>query len=283
MIAFLGTGLLGSGFVRALRRRGGEPVHVWNRTSDKARRLEADGATVFDEPADAVRGVERVHLSLSDDAAVDDVLGRARPALEPGAVIVDHTTTTASGTIARAERWNAAGFTFVHAPVFMGPQNALESTGLMLVSGARPAVERVRPHLERMTGKLVDLGERVDAAAAFKLMGNTFLMAFTAGIAEMIGVGKACGIPADEAVGLFDHFNPGAFTGQRAHRIAGGNFSQPSWELVMARKDARLVVAEAAAAHVDLMVVPAIAVRMDAMIERGHAHDDWCVIGKDSL
>ena len=89
--------------------------------------------------------------------------------------------------------------------------------------------------------------------------------------------------PADEAVGLFDHFNPGAFTGQRAHRIAGGNFSQPSWELVMARKDARLVVAEAAAAHVDLMVVPAIAVRMDAMIERGHAHDDWCVIGKDSL
>jgi 3-hydroxyisobutyrate dehydrogenase len=51
----------------------------------------------------------------------------------------------------------------------------------------------------------------------------------------------------------------------------------------MARKDARLVVAEAAAGKVDLMVVPAIAARMDAMIERGHAHDDWVVIGKDNL
>src|SRR5688572_13983744 len=116
MIAFFGTGLLGSGFVRALLRRG-EVVHVWNRTEAKARLLEIDGAHAFDDPADAARGAERVHLSLSDDAAVDSVLERALPGLGRGVAIVDHTTTSATGTVARAQRWAERGHPFVHAPV----------------------------------------------------------------------------------------------------------------------------------------------------------------------
>src|SRR5262245_42175620 len=38
VIAFFGMGLLGSNFVRALRRRG-EEVRVWNRSAGKARAL----------------------------------------------------------------------------------------------------------------------------------------------------------------------------------------------------------------------------------------------------
>src|SRR5579871_3276725 len=123
MIAFLGTGLLGANFTRALLRRG-ESVQVWNRTPAKARALEADGAKAFDDPADAVRGAARVHLTLSDDAAVDDVLERARPGFAPGVILVDHTSTAPSGTRARAQRWEERKVAFQHAPVFMGPQNA---------------------------------------------------------------------------------------------------------------------------------------------------------------
>jgi 3-hydroxyisobutyrate dehydrogenase len=111
VIAFLGMGLLGSGFVRAYRRRG-EDVHVWNRTADKARALEADGARAFAEPAQAAEGAARIHLTLSDDAAVDEVLERARPGFAPGVVIVDHSTTSPTGTRARAERWAARGVDF---------------------------------------------------------------------------------------------------------------------------------------------------------------------------
>ena len=67
MIAFFGTGMLGSGFTRAWRKRG-EQVAVWNRTHDKAVALEAFGAKAFEDPAEAARGASRVHLSLSDDA-----------------------------------------------------------------------------------------------------------------------------------------------------------------------------------------------------------------------
>uniref|UniRef100_UPI0027BA56E0 NAD(P)-binding domain-containing protein n=1 Tax=Gemmatimonas sp. TaxID=1962908 RepID=UPI0027BA56E0 len=60
-IAYLGTGLLGSGFAEAALGRG-DSVTVWNRTREKAHALTAFGASVADTPADAVRGATRVHL-----------------------------------------------------------------------------------------------------------------------------------------------------------------------------------------------------------------------------
>src|SRR5262245_54212624 len=101
-IAFLGTGLLGSGMVETLLRRGND-VTVWNRTESKARALEALGARVAAAPEEAVAAVERVHMALSDDAAVDAMVERiAAPA--GNAIIVDHTTTSPAGTKERLQR-----------------------------------------------------------------------------------------------------------------------------------------------------------------------------------
>lgn len=281
MIAVLGTGLLGSGFTRALRKQG-ELVQVWNRTHARARALETEGIVAFQDAADAVRGASRIHVTLSDDAAVDATLAAAQPGFAQAALIIDHSTTSTAGAVARTARWRSNGITYLHAPVFMGPQNAAESTGLMLVSGDREHVARARPLLEPMTGKLVDLGPRVDAAAAFKLLGNLFLMAFTAGISDMLGLAKAMGIAPAEAATLFDHFNPGTTVAARARRMVDGPYDQPSWELAMARKDARLMEAEAHG-KVALAVLPAIATRMDEVISQGLGHCDWTVIAKDHI
>lgn len=282
MIAFFGMGLLGTGFVRALLRKGHD-VRVWNRTHAKAHVLQADGARAFTDPAEAARGAERVHLTLSDDAAVDDVLERARPALSPNVVVVDHTTCSASGTAERVARWSERGVTFVHAPVFMGPANALEGTGIMLVSGEPARVERVKGALEPMTGTLVNLGPRPDAAAAFKLLGNMFLMFMNAGFADMLALAKAMDVSPSAAASLFDRFNPGATAPARIQRMIDARYTDPSWELGMARKDARLMMEEAARSRVPLHVLPAIAARMDELVAQGHGRHDWSVLGKDSL
>jgi 3-hydroxyisobutyrate dehydrogenase len=282
MIAFFGMGLLGSNFVRACRRRG-EDVRVWNRTGDKARALEADGAEAFVDPAEAAKGAARIHLTLSDDAAVDEVLERARPGFAPGVVIVDHSTTSPTGTRARAERWSERGVEFQHAPVFMGPQNALAGSGIMLASGDPARVERLRPALEKMTGKLVYFGPEPDRAASFKLFGNLFLMFMTAGVAEVLTLAKALDVKPEDAGALFEAFNPGASLGARVKRILAADFANPSWELAMARKDARLMLEEADRSGVPLPILPAIAATMDRFLDRGHAHDDWTVIAKDAL
>jgi 3-hydroxyisobutyrate dehydrogenase len=264
-------------------RRRGEEVNVWNRTPAKAKSLESDGAHAFDEPAAAAADATHVHLSLSDDAAVDAVLARARPGLRAGTMIIDHTTTAPRKTAERIASWNARGFPFVHAPVFMGPQNALESTGTMLVSGARALVGAAKPRIEPMTGKVIDLGDRPDLAAAMKLLGNLHLMFLTSGLADLFTLARAMEVPPRDAAKLFDFFNPGTSIHGRIDRMLGAAWSSPSWELGMARKDARLMLEEAARAGEALAILPTIAARMDDFIARGHATDDWTVLAKDAL
>jgi len=282
MIAWIGTGLLGTNFVRALRARG-EQVQVWNRSPDRARALEADGATVFTDPVQAVRGAVRVHVALSDDAAVDDVLERCRPGLGPDAIIVDHTTTSPTGTAARVARWTARGVAFQHAPVFMGPQNALERTGFMLASGDRARFDALAPELAKMTGKLVYVGPQPERAAGMKLLGNLFLVSMIAGATDMLSLAKAMHIPAADAASLFDWFNPGAMLPARLQRMLEADFEHPSWNLAMARKDARLMIEEAERGGAPLTVIPAAAAEMDRWIAMGHGQDDWTVIAADTL
>ena len=72
-ITFLGTGLIGGALAEAAAKRG-DTVCAFNRTLEKARPLAALGVQVMSSAAEAVRGSERVHIALADDAAVDAVL-----------------------------------------------------------------------------------------------------------------------------------------------------------------------------------------------------------------
>lgn len=282
MIAFLGMGLLGSSFTKALLKKG-EQVQVWNRTAEKATALEASGAKAFDSIVDAVRGVQRIHITLSDDAVVDEVLAQAAPGIEPGTIILDHTTTSVEGAVKRTQDWAAKNIRYVHVPVFMGPANALEGSGVMLVSGDQAIAQEILPWLQAMTGKVINLGDRTGKAAGVKLLGNMFLITLTGGFSDMLATAKAMDLPASVITDLFSEWNPGAAAPARLQRILSADYDNPSWELQMARKDARLMMEEAARAGKTLTVIPAIAKEMDKWIEKGYRNKDWSVIAKDNL
>lgn len=280
MIAFYGMGLLGSNFTRALVERG-ETVHVWNRTASRAKALEPEGAVAFDHPADAARGAQRVHLTLSDDDAVDEVLESARPGFEEGVIVVDHTTTSPTGALDRVKRWADRGIAYQHAPVFMGPQNARHGTGFMLVSGDRARYDALEPELSKMTGKLVYLGPEPERAAQFKLLGNLFLLAMTSGLVDFLSLAKAMGVEPAEAASLFDWLTMPNTVPSRIKGMIKGEFGSPSWELVMARKDARLMMEAAERGSTTLTTIPAVANTMDRWIAAGHGHEDWTVMAKE--
>lgn len=278
-LAFLGTGLIGAGMVEGARRRG-EIVRVWNRTFEKAKALEAAGARAFSSPAEAVAGVDRVHLALKDDATVDAVIDACSVSLG-NAVIVDHTTTSPAGARARADRLLREGIQYLHAPVFMSPKLCREAGGIMLVSGPREIFARVEVGLKTMTGMVDYLGERPDLAAAHKLFGNAMILTITAGFADVLAMATALNIPPGEAHALFTKFNAAATLTYRGASMAAGNY-EASFELAMARKDARLMI-EAAGSEKKLAVLPAVAARIDQLLARGHARDDLGVLSIDSV
>ena len=260
--------MMGSGFVRNLIKHGHE-VHVWNRSADKAHALEADGAKPFATPAEAVRGVERIHLILSDDASVDSVLEPLVVLIPSEVWIVDHTTTAPTPTLERTTRWDARGKNYVHAPVFMGPAHALEGGGMMLICGTKVRYEALLPMLQTMTGAVHYVGAEAHRAATFKLIGNLSLIAITGILADVNRLGKAAGISASDAMAFFQIFNPGVALPTRATKVAAEQFSPASFEMTMARKDVRLMIEEAKRGGSDLWLMPGVAAMLDAGIARG--------------
>jgi 3-hydroxyisobutyrate dehydrogenase-like beta-hydroxyacid dehydrogenase len=254
----------------------GTPVTVWNRTPDKARALAADGASVADSPQEAVAGAGFVHFVLQDDAVVDGLLDRIAASLEKDAIVIDHSTTLPAATNERFARMRARGIRFVHAPVFMSPQMATDGVGLMLVSAAPRDYDEVRPQLEWMTGEVWYLGEREDLAAAYKLFGNAMLFAITGGVADVMSMARANGIDPMDALTVFTKFQPAGAIPARGARMARGDLS-PSFTVSMARKDVGLMIA--AAGREPLLVLPAIAKRMDETIGAGDSEKDLAAIG----
>ena len=281
MKAFLGMGLLGSNFVKAMLKKG-EQVQVWNRTTSRAKELEQFGAKSFEDINDVVKGVDTIHLTLKDDESVNEVLNAASGSLTQGAIIIDHTTTSKEGAIQRTKQWNERGFFYQHAPVFMGPVNALEGSGFMMVSGDQALIARLQPQLSKMTGKLLHFGPEVGKAAAMKLVGNTFLICFVAGLRDTLSMAKALSVPTSDLSSLLEDWNPASMLQARLKRMTSGDYSQPSWELNMARKDAGLFM-QASENKTKLAVIPSVAALMDEWIEKGHGNNDWTVIAKDVI
>lgn len=264
-VAFYGAGMLGSAMVRSMLRRG-VAVNVWNRTAAKAQALEKDGARVFADPAQAAAGADRVHCCLNDDASVDAVLDAAIAGIASECPIVDHTTVVPQRVAERVQRLAESGHALLHAPVFMGPPMALESTGVMMASGDLPLFARLRDPLQAMCSDLRYVGERPDLAAIYKLMGNAMILAVVGGINDMFCIAEQQEMSRAQAYELFSFYDPTGQIRGRGKRMVEGDY-HPLWSIDMAHKDA--VLMQAAAHHERLPVLDAMEALLRNVSARG--------------
>lgn len=277
-VALLGTGLLGTGFAEGMLARGGVELSVWNRTRAKAEALGEKGARVADTPADAVRGAERVHLVLLDDATVDATIDAFKSALGAETIICDHTTNLPRLTAERARRLTSEGVKYLHSPVFMSPMAAKNGTqGIMMSAGPRELFDRVEPGLKVMTGDLWYVGERPDLAACYKLFGNAMILTMAGGIADIFHMSDALKVDRREAFGLFSRFKTEGILPVRGAKILEKNYTA-SFALEVARKDARLMLESGAGEP--MPVIAAIAERMDQLIAAGFGDKDMAIMAR---
>ncbi|HET9030469.1 MAG TPA: hypothetical protein VFN49_09840, partial [Candidatus Aquilonibacter sp.] len=177
----------------------------------------------------------------------------------------------------RAQRLNAAGYPFMHAPVFMGPPQALSGQGTMLASGPRDLFDRLDPQLAKLASKRQYLGERVDAAAIYKLMGNLMILATVGGLADMFALAESNGLSRADAYKLFEFYSPQGQIDGRGKRMAHGEY-EAAWTADMALKDATLMLGSVDGRQ--LPVVDAVARELRATIGSGDAALDLAAIVK---
>lgn len=198
-IAFLGLGNMG-GPMAANLVSAGHAVHGFDPVAALTEAAKANGANVFDTGAAAVAAADVVITSLPNGAVVKAVYAEVLPAAKPGALLID--TSTISVDDARAMHELAAGHGLAHidAPVSGGIKGATAGTLAFMVGGDDDAVERARPVLEPMAGKIIHCGAS-GAGQAAKLCNNMVLAVQQIAIGEAFVLAEKLGLPAQS---LFD-------------------------------------------------------------------------------
>jgi len=157
---------------------------------------------------------------------------------------------------------------------------ARQGQGIIKVAGPQALFDAVKPALEQQAQRVEYWGERPDLAAAYKLMGNAFIIGLGALISDVFTLAAGTDVSAADSLKLLEFFNPGTILQNRGRNMSQGKFAA-SFELVMARKDLRLMLETAGARP--LAALPAIAARMDAVIAQGFGDQDFGVIARDAL
>lgn len=228
-VAFLGTGIMGAPIAGHLMDAGFE-LTVYNRTVSKTDALVARGAKLARTPEEAVRGAELVFTMLGYPTDVEEVYlggGGILDAAEPGAWLVDLTTSSPSLARDIAEAAEVIGKHAVDVPVTGGQSGAVAGTLTLIVGGSEQDCEPIREALEAFSSKIfyfdapgsgqaAKLCNQISLASC--MMGMSDMIAFAEQygldvpkVAEMVGSGMGSSVALTNlgAKVLEEDFNPG--------------------------------------------------------------------------
>ena len=272
-IAFLGTGTMGFAMARNLAESG-FTLRAWNRSLQRAEPLAEHGATICDDPREAVEGADVLITMLSDSATVLDTAKRALEGGEDKPVWVQMSTVGLEGTALCQDLADELCVTFVDAPVLGTRQPADERKLVILVSGPSQALDTCRPVFEALGHRVLELGEAGRATRA-KVAVNSWVLGVTGLIAETIQLAESLGI--DPQV-FFDAVEGGTldlpYARLKGKLMIERDFDEAAFKLSLARKDADLVLAAAEQEALDAPVLRAVAERLRRAESDGYGEAD---------
>jgi len=248
-LAFLGIGLMGKPMATRLAQAG-YPLRAWNRTPAKAEPLREAGATPCASLADAVRDATIVISMLEAGPVVSQVIDAALPALAPGALWIDMSSTRQDEALAFQARLLEHGCRFLDAPVSGGVAGAEAATLAIMAGGDSADFARAEPVLRAM-GAPTRVGPAGSGQVA-KLCNQLIVGATIGVVAEALLLAQAAGAdPAAVRAAI-----RGGFAGSRILELHGQRMLErnfvPGGQVKTQLKDQKNILAAAQAAGVTL-------------------------------
>lgn len=271
----LGTGTMGAGMARVMRREGLD-VAAWNRTRAKAEPLADDGVAVADSVVDAVRGADVVVTMLFDADAVLAVTDEITGSLGSDAVWLQSATVGIDGIrrIAAA----AHGAALVDAPMLGTKEPAEQGKLVPIVSGDSALIDKAQPVLDAVGSKTVRAGDELGQASALKLACNAWIFAITAATAQSIALAERLGIGGERFLQAIEGGpSDSAYAQLKGKMMMSDDFS-PSFGLDGGRKDLSLIAEAAKSAGLDSAVLDGVRAVFDRASDGGHGEDDLAAV-----
>ncbi len=246
-VSFIGLGVMGSPMAGHLAAEGHE-VCVYNRSPGKAQSWVARFAgELAATPREAAAGAEFVMTCVgNDDDLRSVVLGAdgAFAGMAPGAVLIDHTT--ASATVARELAVLAAEreLGFLDAPVSGGQAGAESGLLTVMVGGEAAIYARALPVIEAYA-KMVRLMGHAGSGQLTKMVNQICIGGLVQGLAEALHFAQCAGLDAEGAMAVIS--KGAAQSWQLEHRHASmlaGEFEH-GFAVDWMRKDLSILLEEA--------------------------------------
>ena len=243
--AFIGLGAMGFPMAGHLAAAGHE-VRVANRTSAKAFAWAGQyGGQAFEDPAEAARDAGFVALCVGADPDVRGLVPRLLPVMAPGALLVDHTTTSAELARDMAALAAASGCSFLDAPV-SGGQAGAEAGRLTVMCGGDPdAFARAEPVIGSYACAIRLMGGP-GAGQLTKMVNQIAIAGVVQGLAEALNFTLRAGLdPAEVLAAISQGAAQSWQMDNRWPTMAEGRFDF-GFAVDWMRKDLGLVLDEAA-------------------------------------
>ena len=246
-VAFVGLGVMGYPMAGYLAKAGHD-VTVYNRTKEKAASWAAEYAgVVADTPAAAATNSDIVFCCVGDDPDVRAVILGGDGVLEgigDGAVIVDHTT--ASATVAR-EVYEAArekNVGFLDAPLSGGQAGAESGQLAIMVGGDADVYERVLPVMQCYAKACTLIGP-VGSGQLAKMANQICIAGVVQGLSEALHFVKRAGLDPAAVIGAISKGAAQSWQMENRWETMIANEFEYGFAVEWMRKDLRIALEEA--------------------------------------
>ena len=279
-ICFIGTGLMGFPMAKNLLKKD-LSIKIFSRTLAKAKPLEEFGGIITKSISEAVKDTDIIFTMLSDDDAVEKVLGSQELLnnLKPSSTVIDMSSIKPKIAIKYGDLLNKKNVSFLDAPVSGGTIGAEEGSLAIMVGGDQKVFDNVFDILKIM-GNPTLVGP-IGSGQVSKLA-NQIIVGITIGaVAEAITLCEKAGVDANKFIkALSGGFADGKILQNHGKRMIDKDFS-PKGKVSTHLKDMNNIIECASGFNTQLPISNLIQSMFKSLVDQGNANDDHSALYKE--
>lgn len=246
-VSFIGLGVMGFPMAGHLQNSGYQ-VTVYNRTQQKAQAwVEMYGGEMAATPAAAAKDSDIVFVCVGNDEDLKQVVLGASGAfsgMKANAILVDHTTASASVARELAEQGKSIGLSFLDAPVSGGEAGAVNGQLTIMVGGEQSAYDAIEPVMQAYA-KFSKLLGKIGSGQLAKMMNQICIAGVVQGLAEALHFGENAGLDCEQVVEVISQGAAGSWQMDNRHKTMIKGEYDFGFAVDWMRKDLDIALTEA--------------------------------------
>ncbi len=281
-VAFVGLGVMGYPMAGYLSKAG-YSTKVFNRTKVKADTWASEyQGQACETPKQAALDADVVFVCVGNDDDVRSVVfgeDGILAGLKPGAVLVDHTTTSADLAIELAAAAKENGNSFIDAPVSGGQAGAENGVLTIMCGGDQSVFDAVTPVMEVYAKQITLLGENGQGQRC-KMVNQICIGGILQGLSEALLLAQKSGLDIEQVVDTLKHGAAGSWQMEnRAVTMAQDKFDF-GFAIDWMRKDLGFCLEEAERVGIELPLTKNVDEQYAQLQQEGLGRMDTSVLFK---